>query len=79
MLARRLAAIQAELGAMDNRLHRAHPQRRILEQRAALAAVRHRLEAAIRPALVARRHAIEAAGGKLQALSPVRVLERGSA
>jgi exodeoxyribonuclease VII large subunit len=77
VLARRLTAARAELGAVDNRLHRAHPQRRILEQRAALAGVRHRLEATIRPALVARRHAIEAAGGKLQALSPVRVLERG--
>ena len=37
---------------------------------------RHRLEATIRPALVARRHAIAAAGGKLGALSPTRVLER---
>ena len=77
VLARRLTAARAELSAVDNRLHRAHPQRRVLEQRAALAAVRHRLEATLRPALVARRHAIEAAGGKLQALSPVRVLERG--
>ncbi|HLK88733.1 MAG TPA: exodeoxyribonuclease VII large subunit [Polyangia bacterium] len=77
VLARRLAAARAELGACDVRLHRAHPHRRIVEQRAALAAARHRLEAAIRPGLVARRHAVEAACGKLEALSPVRVLERG--
>ena len=43
----------------------------------ALAAVRHRLEATIALPWCARRHAIEAAGGKLEALSPVRVLERG--
>jgi exodeoxyribonuclease VII large subunit len=77
VLTRRLTAARAELSACDVRLHRAHPQRRIVEQRAALAAARHRLEAAIRPALVARRHAVEAACGKLEALSPVRVLERG--
>jgi len=32
---------------------------------------------AIRPGLAARRHAVEAARGKLDALSPVKVLERG--
>ncbi len=77
LLSRRLATARAELGAGEMRLHRAHPQRRILEQRAALAAARHRLEATLRPALVARRHAITAASGKLEALSPTRVLERG--
>ena len=51
VLARRLGAARAELAACEMRLHRAHPQRRIVEQRAALAAARHRLEAAIRPAL----------------------------
>ena len=61
----------------ETRLYRAHPHRRILEQRSTLAAMRHRLEAAMRPALVRRRHAIEAARGKLEALSPMRVLERG--
>ena len=62
---------------VETRLYRAHPHRRIAEQRSALAAMRHRLEAALRPALVRRRHAIEAARGKLEALSPMRVLERG--
>jgi exodeoxyribonuclease VII large subunit len=77
VLARRLAAARAELRGFEVRLHRAHPHRRIAEQRHALAAMRHRLEVALRPALARRRHAIEAACGKLEALSPVRVLERG--
>jgi len=77
VLARRLAAARADLRAVEVRLHRAHPHRRIAEQRHALAAMRHRLEAALQPALARRRHAIEAACGKLEALSPVRVLERG--
>jgi exodeoxyribonuclease VII large subunit len=77
VLARRLAAAHAELRGAETRLYRAHPHRRISEQRGSLAAMRHRLEAAVRPALARRRHAIEAACGKLEALSPVRVLERG--
>jgi exodeoxyribonuclease VII large subunit len=77
VLARRLAAARADLRAVEVRLHRAHPHRRIAEQRHALAAMRHRLETAMQPALVRRRHAIEAARGKLEALSPMRVLERG--
>ena len=37
---------------VEVRLHRAHPHRRIAEQRHALAAMRHRLETAVQPALV---------------------------
>jgi exodeoxyribonuclease VII large subunit len=77
VIARRLAAARADLRGVEVRLHRAHPHRRIAEQRHALAAMRHRLEAALQPALARRRHAIEAACGKLEALSPMRVLERG--
>jgi exodeoxyribonuclease VII large subunit len=77
VLARRLAAARADLRGVEVRLHRAHPHRRIAEQRHGLAAMRHRLETAMRPALVRRRHVIEAACGKLEALSPMRVLERG--
>jgi exodeoxyribonuclease VII large subunit len=77
VLARRLAAARADLRGVEVRLHRAHPHRRIAEQRHALAAMRHRLEVVVRPALVRRRHTIEAACGKLEALSPMRVLERG--
>jgi len=77
VLARRMATARAELRAAETRLYRAHPHRRILEQRSALLAMRHRLEAAIRPALAGRRHAIQATTGKLEALSPTKVLERG--
>jgi exodeoxyribonuclease VII large subunit len=76
-LGRRFADARAELRAAERRLYHFHPQRRILEQRGELAAMRHRLEASIRPALVVRRHAVEAARGKLDALSPMKVLERG--
>ena len=76
-LARRFAAARAELRTTETRLYHFHPQRRILEQRGELAGMRHRLEASIRPALVRRRHAVDAACGKLDALSPMKVLERG--
>jgi exodeoxyribonuclease VII large subunit len=76
-LARQLAASSAGLRALETRLYRAHPHRRVLEHRNALAALRHRLEAAPRAGLARRRHAVEALLGKLEALSPLRVLERG--
>jgi exodeoxyribonuclease VII large subunit len=78
-LARQLAAARTGLRALETRLLRAHPQRRVLERRNALAALRHRLEAIPRGALARRRHAVDAARGKLEALSPLNVLERGFA
>jgi exodeoxyribonuclease VII large subunit len=76
-LARRLATSRADLRALETRLYRAHPHRRVLEQRNVLAALRHRLGAVPRAELARRRHAVEALHGKLEALSPLRVLERG--
>jgi exodeoxyribonuclease VII large subunit len=76
-LGRQIADGRATLRALESRLDRAHPHRRILEQRAALLALRHRLEAAARQGLARRRHAVDAARGKLEALSPLAVLERG--
>jgi exodeoxyribonuclease VII large subunit len=76
-LGRQLAAARAGLRALETRLYRAHPQRRVSERRNALAVLRHRLEAAPRAELARRRHAIDAARGKLGALSPLNVLERG--
>jgi exodeoxyribonuclease VII large subunit len=78
-LARQLATAHAGLRALETRLLRAHPQRRVLERRNALAALRHRLEAIPRGELARRRHAVDAARGKLEALSPLNVLERGFA
>jgi exodeoxyribonuclease VII large subunit len=77
VLASQFTVARAKLRDAEVRLNRAHPQRRILEQRSVLSVLRHRLETAIRPALVRRRHAIESAVGKLTALSPEKVLERG--
>jgi exodeoxyribonuclease VII large subunit len=77
VLNRGVAGARAELRGAETRLYRAHPHRRILEQRATLASLRHRLEVSIRPALAGRRHDVQAACAKLEALSPVRVLERG--
>jgi exodeoxyribonuclease VII large subunit len=76
-LARRLAAAHQGLRALEVRLSRAHPHRRILEQRHALLALRHRLEVAARRELSRRRHVVEASRAKLDALSPLNVLERG--
>src|SRR6187455_1454799 len=47
VLARRLAVARADLRGVEVRLHRAHPHRRIAEQRHALADMRHRLRAAL--------------------------------
>jgi exodeoxyribonuclease VII large subunit len=72
---RRILEQRGELAGMRHRLETSI--RPALEQRGELAALRHRLETSIRPALVRRRHAVDAARGKLDALSPMRVLERG--
>ena len=77
VLERRTATARAALQALETRLGRAHPQRRILEQRAALQSLGHRLESAARKDLARRRAAVDAAHGKLGALSPLAVLERG--
>jgi exodeoxyribonuclease VII large subunit len=76
-VSRQLVVARATLRALEVRLLRAHPQRRVHEQRHALQTLRHRLEAVARGQLARRRHAVEAARGKLEALSPLRVLDRG--
>jgi exodeoxyribonuclease VII large subunit len=68
---------QAALRALDGRLLRAHPQRRIADQRAALAALERKLASAITSLLTRRHRALESAVGKIEALSPLKVLERG--
>jgi exodeoxyribonuclease VII large subunit len=76
-LARQLTAVRGGLRALETRLYRAHPQRRVLEQRNALSTLGHRLQTLAQGELTRRRHAVEAARGKLGALSPLKVLERG--
>ena len=74
---RQLGARQADLRATEMRLNRAHPRRRIDAQRALLVGLRQSLEATIKRAADRRRRAIETCTHKLEALSPLKVLDRG--
>lgn len=65
------------LRAVEARLYRAHPQRRIADQRAVLVQMDKRLRTAETTLLTRRRLVLSELGGKLQALSPLRVLDRG--
>jgi exodeoxyribonuclease VII large subunit len=82
--ARGAQAVRADLGrhrvavrALEARLFRAHPQRRIADQRAALAALERRLVGVIGGFMGRRRRVLEGISGKVEALSPLKVLERG--
>jgi exodeoxyribonuclease VII large subunit len=61
----------------EGRLLRAHPQRWIADQRAALARLERRLAAAVAVRLATPRRTLEAAAAKLATLSPLAVLDRG--
>ena len=68
---------RTDLRAAETRLYRLHPQRRIADQRAALTAAERRLVASGTSLLAHRRRSLEALAGKLDALSPLKVLDRG--
>lgn len=68
---------RTQLRECEMRLMRAHPQRRIAAQRAAMIALERRLQNAWDSTTARRRRALEALTGKLEALSPLKVLERG--
>ena len=68
---------RADLRAVEARLFRSHPQRRIADQRAALAAAERRLITSGTSLLAHRRRTLEALAGKVDALSPLKVLDRG--
>jgi exodeoxyribonuclease VII large subunit len=72
-----IAARRKDLHASMARLLRAHPQRRIADQRLLLGTLERRLAHAGSRLLANRRHALEALASKLDALSPLKVLDRG--
>jgi len=61
----------------EGRLLRAHPQRRIADQRAAMTGLERRLAQSGSQLLAERRRALSSLTGKLDALSPLKVLDRG--
>lgn len=76
-LAGRIANGRKDLHASMARLLRAHPQRRISDQRLLLGGLEQRLAHAGQGLLTTRRHSLEALTSKLDALSPLKVLDRG--
>jgi exodeoxyribonuclease VII large subunit len=72
-----LARNRAALHAIERRLFRAHPQRRVADQRTAMAGLERRLGDAVATLMGRRRRALEGLVGKVETLSPLRVLERG--
>jgi len=76
-LAGLIAARRKDLHAGMARLLRAHPQRRIADQRLLLGGLEQRLAHAGSRILTTRRHSLEALTSKLDALSPLKVLDRG--
>jgi exodeoxyribonuclease VII large subunit len=76
-LSARIASGRKDLHAGTARLLRAHPQRRIADQRLLLRGLEQRLAHAGHSLLTTRRHSLEALTSKLDALSPLKVLDRG--
>jgi exodeoxyribonuclease VII large subunit len=66
-----------DLQAAEGRLLRAHPRHRIADQRTALGLLERRLGQAGTLLLGQRRRAFDALATKLDALSPLKILERG--
>jgi len=67
------------LDALAARLRELHPRARLLRDQAALEKLDARLATAMQEALRRRRRALDTRMGKLDALSPLRVLDRGYA
>src|SRR5207237_146077 len=67
------------LGFLQGRLERAHPRAQLARLAKAVAQLEERLLAAVRKQLAQRHKRFEALAGKLDALSPLKVLARGYA
>ncbi len=72
-----IARCRHDLQAAERRLQHAHPRRRIAEQRGSLGLLERRLDQAGRALLAHRRRAFDGLASKLDALSPLKILERG--
>jgi exodeoxyribonuclease VII large subunit len=72
-----VACGRKDLHASMARLLRAHPQRRVADQRLLLGGLERRLAQAGNRLLTTRRHSLEGLTSKLDALSPLKVLDRG--
>jgi exodeoxyribonuclease VII large subunit len=68
---------RADLRSIEGRLFRLHPQRRIADQRASLNALERRLSSVGGTLVSQRRRLLDALAGKMDALSPLKVLDRG--
>ena len=76
---RALADRRQALDELDARLRRDHPLVRLRDRRSQLAAFEARMATAMREALTRRRARFGAGAARLEALSPLKVLERGYA
>jgi exodeoxyribonuclease VII large subunit len=72
-----LARQRTALRALETRLYRGHPQRRIADQRAGMLALERRLAAAATAMIARRRRALDGVHAKIETMSPLKVLERG--
>ena len=66
-----------ELQAVEGRLLRGHPQRRIADQRSTMGLLERRLSRLGSQLIAERRRPLESLASKLDALSPLKVLDRG--
>jgi exodeoxyribonuclease VII large subunit len=76
---RALTTAREQQATLEARLHRQDMARQLVQRKENLQTLRHRLQRASLPLLDRQRHRSQQARNRLQALSPLAVLERGYA